>query len=132
MSTNKFRAWDISKQVYIPTQYWAVLPTDYGTGAIAIMLDNWENYKEGEYFYPQWQVIEQFTGLKDRAGVEIWEGDLRRIDGRVFKVVGDGWRFRFERNLVEFGDSREILLDEDTGYDSTLIGNIHLNPELIQ
>lgn len=72
----------------------------------------------------------QYTGILDREGNEVWEGDVRVIEGKKYKLVCDGWRFRFERNLVEFGENESIILDEDSAFVSTLIGNIYENPEL--
>jgi hypothetical protein len=45
----KFRAWDIGKHIYIPQDLWAVCQTNFK--AFGIMLKDWENYREGEYFY---------------------------------------------------------------------------------
>jgi hypothetical protein len=72
----------------------------------------------------------QFSGIQDKKGIWIWEGDIRVINGKRYKVVCDGWRFRFERNLVEFGENESIVLDEDNAYESVLIGNVCENPDL--
>lgn len=73
----------------------------------------------------------RFAEIHDRKGVEVWEGDVRVIATKRYKVVCDGWRFRFERNLVEFGENESITLDEDSAFVSVLIGNIYENPGLI-
>lgn len=49
------------------------------------------------------KTVSQYTRLKDKDSVEVWEGDFREIDGRLYEVVFDGWRFRFERNAYRFG-----------------------------
>ncbi len=74
----------------------------------------------------------RFTNLKDRQNQEVCEGDLREINGKLYKIVDDGFRFRFERNLFQFGENKDILLDEDTAYISVLKGNIFENPELME
>jgi len=73
-----------------------------------------------------------FAGLKDKSGKRIFEGDLREIEGKLYKLVNDGWRFRFERNLVEFGQNENIVLDEDSAYISVFRGTIYENPELLR
>jgi len=78
-----------------------------------------------------WDVDPSTVGRKrcltERNGDDIFSGDLMMYDGKIYKVVDDGWRFRLERNLVEFGDNHDVVLDEDTAFDSLLWGNFHDN-----
>ena len=84
-------------------------------------------------------TIEQYTGLKDKNGVEICEGDIVRYDDPWYSptesndptalgtVVWDtaqgAWRVRDYRASWELGDE---IADA-----CVVIGNIHENPELI-
>lgn len=68
---------------------------------------------------------DQSTGLRDRNGVEIFEGDILRIEG-------------VENGSVEWSDSHGafVCLDHILGTTSyegfrKVIGNIHENPELL-
>lgn len=77
------------------------------------------------------QTFGQYTGLKDRKGTDIFEGDIVNIiraeeKGKVewrendaaFEVVGDCLEASFLENLY--------------GHDVEVIGNIHDNPELLK
>lgn len=81
-------------------------------------------------------VLEQYTGLKDKNGKEIYEGDIVKFENRNYKVVFDDYgQFCLENrsyhwlengysfNSVSIWNKNEILVE--------VIGNIHENPELI-
>ena len=77
--------------------------------------------------------IEQFTGLEDKNGTEIYEGDILKIHNHG----GTG--------VVKFINHGYFVVDEDEYYDliydcdrykfhrqPEIIGNIHENPELLK
>lgn len=75
------------------------------------------------------ETVGRLTSLSDRNGDLIFAGDLMMHNGKVYVVVDDGWRFRLERNLVHFGGNHEVVLDEDTAYESLIWGNFHDTPK---
>lgn len=81
------------------------------------------------------ETVGQFTGLFDKNGKEIYEGDILHTVTFGFEpeeytaiILYDNCRFQLSngRNLFYFGQSDLTKMD-----DTIVIGNIYDNPELI-
>lgn len=113
MRETKFRQW-IGKRFH----YWGFLNgAGCFTGPIDVNIDN-----------------EQFTGLKDQDGKEIYEGDILKIQAGW---EGDHWiieKIRSVEYFAQYGEAGFIVSFPDgIGFESCkVIGNIHENPDVLK
>jgi len=122
----KFRAWDEGNKI----MHEGVEFIRSGTESNDWVLFKSDNQRledgdvlENPYFQQQIKLM-QYTGLKDKNGKEIYEGDVVRWSGKVYliewhdKVAG----FVMQNNGIE---------RPDVEFESEVIGNIYENPELL-
>lgn len=79
-------------------------------------------------------VLEQYTGLKDKNGREIYEGDIVDYVGEctcVIQYEDEGARF-IHRDISDDFPFGFNGLEEYNGKLFEVIGNIHENPELLK
>jgi hypothetical protein len=83
-------------------------------------IGNWElgGYKDA--------VFQQYTGLKDSKGVEIYEGDIVEIGDRKKEVIFNIGMFYIDEN---YGD---IVPISEVDNIIKVIGNIFESPELLK
>jgi uncharacterized phage protein (TIGR01671 family) len=120
----KFRAWEKNLKEIIP-----VHSIDFDNKIIN-SLSAWRFFHEIE--------LMQYTGLKDRNGKEIYEGDIlechHKTKGNVF-FHDDSFRLssdQCELNLEDihsYDDLNQYLIEDN---DLVVIGNIYENPELLE
>lgn len=72
------------------------------------------------------EIFMQFTSLKDKNGVEIYEGDILRYDGEERIVVYEAPSFE-----LQLKETRAFAWDNWAEF-GEIIGNIYQNPELLK
>lgn len=82
----------------------------------------------------RWRVVNdlqlmQFTGLLDKNGVEIYEGDFIECWGVNLKIVWDESDASFFADCL---DSNIYESGQEWGGNCIVIGNIHETPELLK
>lgn len=130
MRTIKFRGKRIKNSEWVYGHYF---DCNNGNSFIKQTID--ENGVLGnEDFMVSEFTIGQFTGLTDKKGKEIYEGDVvnfKTYDG--YDYVGlISYVYSEYHIYVPFYDSRHPLYNNRNGKDIEVIGNIHDNPKLLE
>ncbi|EFU87698.1 phage conserved hypothetical protein TIGR01671 [Enterococcus faecalis TX0309A] len=128
----KFRAYSVEENImYYPDEdknvEWTI---DDDTGFIAPLI----NLENGMWGMIDKYVLMQSTGLKDKNGVEIFEGDLVEHDDNI----NGTWETFEACEIVYDVDYAQFCFKNDASNflsyyrNLCIIGNIHENPELLE
>jgi hypothetical protein len=119
----KFRAWDKKKKemIYYDNDSHDELVFNLNSGEFLL-------WSDGGSYETKDLVLLQFTGLKDKNGKEIYEGDIIAYDGKGREIV------EFENGCfwVNLGGELPVPLFAQMGIEFEVIGNIYENKDLLK
>lgn len=110
----KFRAW-MKEEYSLPS-------AGYDTFTIQELMS-------GRYKFYKYENLCVYTGLKDKNGVEIYEGDIVEFIREQWMPEGP---LKTYRKALNQGSYLEILREADAVKDGRVIGNIYDNPNLLK
>lgn len=139
----KFRAWDNLEKDYLNEEDIAI--DNLGNIFIFERYDNNDSDLWYTRLLPDLEnkrhVVEQYTGLKDKNGTEIYEGDIVEVKHsdwteptiHVVKWCGDEKypAFNLKPELDETANNLALAAQSDF-FSIKIVGNIHENPELLE
>lgn len=129
---SRFRAWDkIHKTMYEVDD---IMSIDFGKSEISVKTLFFE--RTNHYDFDD-VVLMQSTGLTDKNGKEIFEGDILSIEtdeeNVKVEVSWDSERALFVFESKKYSEKEALgELFEDNSYPFKIIGNIYENPELLE
>lgn len=122
MDRLKYRVWDKERKCF------------FNDDEVVIYPNGEESFFNADYDFTEC-VVEQCTGLKDKNGKLIYEGDIIELT----QARNKGWMLRGTRLEIKYSIDRYCGFGFDYGYALTekcaknciVIGNVHENSDLL-
>lgn len=135
MSLSRYRAWDKEndRMVYPSTDDVYFELTDDGINILDMSVEPFD-----DVFPHLDSALMQSTGLKDKNGVEVFEGDIVKVSNHPFQKKEDSAGIEIDGDyLIGWSDhsltwlAGDLLLHQLKPY-IEVIGNIYENPKLLE
>ena len=118
----KFRAWHKGKKII-----GNVLGIDILHKEIFFSNENVDCYEHVDFKNIE---LMQYTGLKDKNGKEIYEGDIVKFLNGIFEVIWCNEKASFMLKNKEFKEFLNFIYENNNGME--IVGNIYQNLELYE
>ncbi len=141
----KFRAWDKEEKKYYEPDYRGYLgiihDLNVSLGGDLLIREEKDGVSRSvhESLFPNRYILEQFTGLLDKNGKEIYEGDILRYFSHSIIDAMEGKPLSERISAVTWNEDKYAWYvgtfqpDKETDDGKfEVIGNIHENPELLE
>lgn len=124
----KFRAFDTENKEMLEVQELDYEDSPNGQPTVRTTMYN-------DYFDIAEMILMQYTGLKDKNGTEIYEGDIVKVKNCQYHIGQVIYDTEYAEYEIEIDKNTafpiSVCYDDASELDIEVIGNIYDNPELL-
>lgn len=101
-----------------------------------VIIDTIQSYEDLCFYTVIFETVGQFTGLHDKNGKEIYEGDICTVSLKFFDIKNEKTKVIFKDGCFyfQYGYSDDYVKSYKAWETDSVevIGNIHNNPEMLK